>query len=246
MNSLHRLIRVLEVFEDEPGIFSAEQLYSKLGYTRSTTYRYLKVLSDNGLLTSWHGNGYSLGPRVVELQASMMARDPLLLASKPEMQQISKSVRGVVALNRRFKDKLLCVHAEVNGFDPEPAVQVGRGWAMLDCAASRVVLARLAAQQLRKFYSTHAAALARVGFANSLADLRSKLKAVRDQAYDFDRDDDENGVTNISVVLVDAGCTPLGCLTLTVANRDVSVDSLPLLARRVVDASQTIYRAINV
>ena len=53
LNSLERLIGILDVFEEAPGVFTAEQLHDRLGYTRSTMYRYLKTLSDAGLLTSY-------------------------------------------------------------------------------------------------------------------------------------------------------------------------------------------------
>lgn len=235
---------MLEIFEDEPGVFTAEQLFARLGYTRSTTYRYLKVLSDSGLLTSWHGSGYSLGPRVVELQAFMMARDPLLLVSKPEMRNVCRSVAGLIALSRRFKDRLLCVHSECSVSGLKSDLQIGRARPMISSGAARVVLSRLGAQQLRKFYDVNAHAINSSGMASSLVELRAKLRHVREQGYEYDRAEGEEGLTSISVALTDLSGAPLGCLTLDVPTRATPTDAVPGLARHVVDAAQNIGRAI--
>jgi DNA-binding IclR family transcriptional regulator len=112
VNSLERLVGILDLFEGEEGVFTAEQLHARLGYTRSTLYRYLKVLTDSGLLSSLHSVGYTLGPRITELDYRMRMRDPLIAAAKPVMSDLTREIAGIALLCRRYRDKVLCVHQD--------------------------------------------------------------------------------------------------------------------------------------
>lgn len=244
MNSLHRLIRVLDIFEEERGVLSADDIFARLGYSRSTTYRYLKILSDAGLLTSWHGIGYTFGPRIIEMNAIIAARDPLLTVSRPEMRTVSRAVPGVVRLCRRFKDKVLCVHSETSPHVAVQDTQLGRARPMVGGAASRVILSGLGAQQLRRYYDTHGPALHAAGLGGSLGEVRSRLKTVRDQGYHIERTEGGAGVTTIAAPLLDGAGAPVGALTLDVANRSTPHDQVPAYTRHVLDASQNICRAI--
>ena len=49
-------------------LIAVEDITVRLGYTRSTAYRYLKELCDAGLVAPVSSGNYSLGPRIVELE----------------------------------------------------------------------------------------------------------------------------------------------------------------------------------
>ena len=89
-----RMLRVLDVVEAGPASMSFEQVHDALGYTRSTLYRYLKTLTDAGLLTSLGDVGYALGPRIAELDCAMRDRDALIGAARPVMAELARSVPG--------------------------------------------------------------------------------------------------------------------------------------------------------
>src|SRR6476469_5173781 len=80
-NSLERMVGILDLFETETKRWTFDAMHRQLGYTRSTLYRYLKVLSDAELLTSLPEAGYMLGPRIVELDHEIRAHDRIIRAS---------------------------------------------------------------------------------------------------------------------------------------------------------------------
>ena len=57
-NSLERMVALLDLFEESPSGWTFERIHSRLGYTRSTLYRYLKILSDAELLSSLPEAGF--------------------------------------------------------------------------------------------------------------------------------------------------------------------------------------------
>ena len=59
-------MEILDLFEEEGMRWTPERMMQRLRVPRSTLYRYLKVLTDAGLVTSLPDVGYSLGPRSEE------------------------------------------------------------------------------------------------------------------------------------------------------------------------------------
>ena len=101
MTSLERMIGILDLFEGQKIEWTIEDLSAHLGLTRSTLYRYLKVLTDAGLLTSLPDIGYMLGPRIAELDFHMRQFDPLIGAKDSEFSKQLSARQGATFAQRR-------------------------------------------------------------------------------------------------------------------------------------------------
>ena len=244
MNSLERLIGILDIFEEEPGIFTAEQLHERLGYTRSTLYRYLKTLADAGLLTSFHGEGFMLGPRVIELHAAMIKRDPLILSSRPVMQMLSRQFKGVSLLCRRFRDKVLCVHQEAVNDDMPTCYQIGMPRSLVHGAASRVILANLGPSHVRRIYDDHAQAFSAAGIGEDLLNVRRHLRRIRERGYDIGSGEVNGGITAIAAPVLDGGANVIGSLCISVPQAKVPADQITAIAEEVMQAAEAVGHAI--
>ena len=62
-----RLLGLLDLFSPAAPAWSTEALIQSLGMSRSNGYRYIKALSDVGLMAPVSNGHYILGPRIVEL-----------------------------------------------------------------------------------------------------------------------------------------------------------------------------------
>ena len=74
-NSLERLLGLLDLFSMDAPVWSTEAMMQATGSTRSTCYRYLKVLQAAGFLTPVAQGAYILGPRIIELDRQLRLRD---------------------------------------------------------------------------------------------------------------------------------------------------------------------------
>jgi len=147
------MIGILDLFDGSEMEWTPEAMAERLELTRSTLYRYLKVLSDAGLLTSLPGVGFTLGPRIAELDFKMRHSDPLIIASQPIMAELVSEVPGIALLCRRYRGLVLCVHQEQSpGAAFTSTYERGRARPLLRGAASRIILANLPAPALRKLY----------------------------------------------------------------------------------------------
>ena len=160
-NSLERMVALLDLFEESPSGWTFERIHKRLGYTRSTLYRYLKILSDAELLTSLPEAGYTLGPRIVELDHEIRIHDPIIRASRPVMLELVQEIPGIALLCRSYRNKVLCVHQERSTTEIESTYERGRTMPLLRGAASRIILANMPARTIAALYRAAAARIRR-------------------------------------------------------------------------------------
>jgi DNA-binding IclR family transcriptional regulator len=193
----------------------------------------LKVLTDAELLTSLPDVGYTLGPRVIELDYEIRRHDPLVLAGRPVMAELVQEVRGIALLCRRYRDKVLCVHQESSTAAIQSTYERGRARPLLRGAASRIILAYLPAQKIARMVEQQPREFATAGLGESLPEIRERLKRIRQQGWDRSTGQVTPGVTGIAAPIFDNREIVLGSLSITVAEKDAEGRRGEAIAERV-------------
>lgn len=229
-----RMLRVLDVIEAGPATMSFEQVHAALGYTRSTLYRYVKTLTDAGLLTLLGDIGYALGPRVAELDCAMRDRDALMAAARPVMAELARNVPGIVLLCRRYRDRVLCVHQEQGGEQRfVSGYERGRTRPLLRGAASRIILAHLRPAAVARLYAADPEGFAGSGLGGDLPAVRATLREMRGRGWDSTAGQVTPGVTGVAAAVFDGNGTVLGSLSVSIWRRTVPPAELEAAAERV-------------
>lgn len=182
MNSLSKMLAVLDLFDAPAALISAEDIIGKLNYSRPQGYRYIKELCAAGLLIRFK-SGYTLGPRCIELDFLIRQNDPLLRASEAVMRQVSDLNGCDVLLATMYGDRIVAIHHE-RGADPT-TISFGRGRRMplLRGAGSKVILAALSRSAQMKLVAAHADELASSTLGSSWDEIAAALKAIRKSGY---------------------------------------------------------------
>ena len=226
--SIGRVFDVLDLFTPELGVLRVEDVTDRLGYTRSTAYRYLKSLCDAGLLAPTGGGAYSLGPRIVELERLMHLTDPLLRGGERALPGLADAFpNSIVLLSSLYRDKVLCVHRA----GPQ-AIRTGgrsvhilraRGFPMplFRGAASLVILAFLPSHRIRALFLARQAEMAREGLGQEWAAVRVRLAAIRREGHVTTVGQFNPDLAAVAVpVLACEGAPVLGSLTRIMAASD--------------------------
>jgi DNA-binding IclR family transcriptional regulator len=245
MNSLEKMIAVLDLFEGPVKAWSPEAMADRLGLTRSTLYRYLKVLADAELLTSLPGVGFTLGPRIAELDLQMRQSDPLILASRPVMAELAADIPGIALLCRRYRDRVLCVHQERGVADFVSTYERGLARPLLRGAASRIILAHLPSPMVRRLYEAQPAEFAAAGLGDDLAAVRATLREIRQRGHDVTAGDVTPGVTGVAAPLFDGRGAIVGSLSLTIGDPGPAADRVAAVADRVGFGARIVTRTLS-
>src|SRR5215469_3227841 len=241
-SSLEKMLGVLEFVEDRGQVDGMDEMLEGLNLTRSTLYRYVRTLVEFGLLATSPGAGYTLGPRIVELDYQIRARDPVILASHPLMTQLVQAAPGIALLCRRYRDKVLCVHQVSGAVGFVSTYERGRARPLLKGAASLVILANMPAAQIAKLYHQYPESFAEVGLGESLKAVRSALRAMRQRGWQASESQVVSGVT---APIFDSGDHVMGSLSLTVGRTGISPGEVADIAARVVYCAQVVSGALS-
>ncbi|MFT8242891.1 IclR family transcriptional regulator [Roseomonas sp. BN140053] len=227
------MLRILDVLGENSAPLGFDALHGRLGFTRSTLYRYLKILTDAGLVASSPEAGFSIGPRITELDYRMRQHDPLITASRPVMAELAQATAGIALLCRRYGDRVLCVHQErgTNAF--RSTYERGLARPLFRGAASRVILAHLPGPAIARLQTSQAEALAESGLPTALQPLRAALRAIRQRGWDVTEGQVTPGVTGIAAALSDSRGEVLGSLSVTLGRTGLSPDETARIAERV-------------
>ena len=244
-SSLERMIGVLDLFDGGAHCWTVEQMHEHFGYTRSTLYRYLKILSDAELLTSLPEAGYVLGPRIVEMDYEIRRHDPLIVASAPVMTELVSEIPGIALLCRRYRDKVLCVHQVAN---PSVAIQStyerGRPLPLFSGAASRIILAYLPPHHLQRLYEKNAREFAAGKLGTTLLDVRATLKDMRQRGWHSTAGQVTPGITGVAAPIFDGAKNILGSLSLSIPDRNIDPSRLSVISDRVSFCARIISQAM--
>ena len=243
-SSLERMVGILDLFSGVTSRWTVDQMYEHLGYTRSTLYRYLKVLTDAELLTSFPNVVYTLGPRIIELDYEIRRQDPLILASRPIMIALAKEVSGIALLCRFYRDKVLCVHQESSTSTIQSTFERGLARPLLRGAASRIILAYLPANKIQRLFDEQAGNFIAAGLGHSVIEVRSVLKRIRSAGWDQTSGQVTPGITGISAPIFDSCQNVLGSLSVSMPQKGFDPTSVPGIADRVKFCARVVSQAL--
>ncbi|MEZ5667744.1 MAG: IclR family transcriptional regulator [Alphaproteobacteria bacterium] len=218
-NSLERMLAILGMFSEDRLEWTPDQLMERLGYSRPTLYRYLKILKEQGMLASLPNAGYILGPKVVEMDYLLRRSDPLVLEGAGLLRELAQRHPCTAFLVRWYRDRVLCVHSETSAPDPKSSYPRGRPMPLGRGAVARAILAHLPRRQLMPILERNRAEF---GIADGGADLRAvldRLRQVRRTGVAVARGEITPGAVGIATPVYDAGQSPIACICVTIAER---------------------------
>jgi DNA-binding IclR family transcriptional regulator len=244
-SSLQKMMDVLDLFEEAHLRWTTEQMMSRLGCPRSTLYRYLRVLTHAGLVTSLPDIGYALGPRIAELDYEMRSSDPLITNGRPLLQALVNEIAGVGLLCRYYKDRVLCVHQEASAKEIRSGYERGRAMPVARGAASRVILAHLKLPQLRQLYESQSREFSRIGMGRTFEAVQEHLRHIRKQGHCVSRGEVTPGVIGIAAPVFDSEGAIIGSLSITVAEAGVSERRQRILIDRITFSAKVLTHSMG-
>lgn len=154
MSSLNRMLAVLDLFSSDKRAWTAEDMAEKLGYTLATVYRYVRELSEAGLLRGDSGATFVLGPRVIELDYQLREGDPLIGAARSPMGKLAATTGCDVVLATEYAGHIVTIHHEIGAETIRASYSRGRRMPLFRGATSLGLLGALPRQRLRKLHET--------------------------------------------------------------------------------------------
>jgi DNA-binding IclR family transcriptional regulator len=207
------MLGTLQLFSRHQPVLSAEAISEGAGVPTSTAYRYVKQLTNAGLLIRWKG-GFALGPRIMELDLQIRECDPLIVAAAGPMIELAKQTGLDVLLSKLYGRKIITVHIEAGG--PSRTLNFGRGrpLPLFRGSNSKAIVAFLPAARLRKLHEEARANGEADALAQNWQAFYEKMLSIRKLGYSLTKGELNSGIEGISAPIFGADRDVIGSLTL--------------------------------
>lgn len=224
-SSLARMLSVLDLFSDQRLHWSAEDISETLGVSLPTSYRYLKTLSDAGLLRRGADAQFTLGPRIVVLDHYIRQADPVLRCGIPFMRELVAQTGFDCVVSSLHGDQVLDTHREYGSMPASLSYGRGRPRPLFLGAAPKVILAELPPAQLRRTLERHTDEVRAAGLPTDWSGFRRYFSAIRKDGHYFSDGELEANLAAIAVPLRHAGGAVAGALSVvTTVQRMAMID----------------------
>ena len=235
LSSLGRALSVLDMFSLSTPLVAVEEIIAQLGCSRSTAYRYLKELSDVGLLSPASNGSYGLGARIIELERLVALTDPLYRAGQ-EVLHGQPCDNSALLLHKEGPDAL-----EHDG--KRVIIRRARGlpFPLFQGAASLALLPYLSAHRIREIYLRSPGEIASAGLGDSWDRFRRAMATIRRAGYATSHGRITPYLSGVAVpILPPDGSRVVGSLARTIPTAALSAETEARAAAELTELGQRI------
>lgn len=243
--AVSQAVAILRHLSRHPEPVPAAAVARDLGLPRSTAYKLLSLLADEGLVTHLpEERRYGLGVGVFELGSAYSRQAGLARLSRPVLTRLVDETTHSAHLAVLHGRDVLYVLEERAPGRPLLVTDVGVRLPSQLTASGLAMLAALPSPQVRALFPDRSAFVTRLGTGpRSLTALRSELSSVRARGFALEDGTVTEGLASVAAVVVDHGGHPVASVAITYPRQvEACVQPLADAARR---AAQELTRRLG-
>lgn len=196
-----RVLDILLLFNSLESTLSVDEISQQIALSRSTTYRYVGILCEKGVLEKSSASAYVLGPQALALARSAFAKRDLANVALPAMEHIAEATGETVLLSKISGQHTICIERVEGQHTVRVTLEIGHSQPLHAGASSRLLLAyqdndfqeEILGGSLPRFTD------------NTITKpdvLRSALAKVRQQGYCISESEVDPGATAVAVPIL--------------------------------------------
>jgi len=246
VTSADKLLNLLMVFAHNSEARSVETLAQELDLPHSTTYRYVKTLSDAGLIVAVSAGSYILGPSVIVLDRQMRLSDPLLNSAEHVKDRLADELPGpgMVLVCRLFKNSVMCVDSAGSG-NLEFVVSYARGRSLpLYRGAGKVILAHMPLRNVKAFFDADGPDFKSAGLGADWKSVRTSLRKIRQQGFSITHGELDKGALGISSPVLGPDGQVIGSLAYVTQERTTDKEMTDNICAAIVEGAAEVERKL--
>lgn len=239
MTTLGKALSILNLFNERRPVWSADDVITRLGFTQPTGYRYLRELCAQGYLIRLT-DGYSLGPKIIELDYYIRGADPVFRGAQAIMRDLVGRTGFEVLLMSIFGEQIVTTHQEAGR--ETLTISFGRGHPMplFRGAGSKAIVAFLPKAQRRRIFANNAQDANAAGFGATYDAFEANLQPIRRAHFALSLGELNEGNVGMAAPIFQTSRTSCGSLTLVLSRQSYEAADKDTLAREIKRAARRI------
>lgn len=220
MQTLHKVMRILELFSRDYPELGVTEVSKALGYPKSTTSELMAGLTEEGLLRRTDGGRYRLGWRLFELNQVLLDTTEFRTGARRIMEEMVAEYKETMHLA-----VLDGIHAVIiEKLQPSPAVKIlaSRIGARNPAHCTSVGKSLLAWSDWEKVsaafaegFENHTMPVFTSNTITSLEELEEDLQAVRERGYSYDLEETSLGLSCVAAPIRDSSGEVIAAISIS-------------------------------
>jgi DNA-binding IclR family transcriptional regulator len=233
--TLLRGLDVLEVVSE--GSVTLAQLAARLELTRSTTYRLASALVDRRLLNFTPREGYSLGPKLIELGFRAQSQVDLARLARPYLERLAAMTEDTVHLGIMDRGRALYLDKIPGRRRIDISSRVGERQPLRSTGLGKALLLDEDEERWRELFDQEATpGAAPLDYGPWL----ERMRGYANGGYAFDLEENEDRIRCVAAPLRDAGDRIIGAISVSSAAQYMDDQRMADLVREVKGAAADI------
>ncbi|WP_440708002.1 IclR family transcriptional regulator [Herbiconiux sp. YIM B11900] len=246
-----RTLQVLRFLSAQRGPVAASTIATALGLPRSSTYKILAVLEEEGFVLHLpEARRFGLGVSAFELSSGYSRQTPLARLGAPLLAALVDRIGESAHLAILHGRDVLYLVDERAPHRPALVTEVGVRLPSHLTASGRAMLAALPPKQLRALFPDRTAFAHRTDVGphsgpQDYGSLKRLLENVRRRGYAEEDGDVVEGLVSVSVAVLDHTGWPAAAIAVTSPADAVAVDHWPAIAHEIATSARELGRRIR-
>jgi len=193
-----KVLDILKLFNESRSELTADEISVLIQTPRSSTYRYIRTLSDNGFLQKTPDGKYKLGRIFLQFEPLIHWDTDIGRIALPVMEDIMRKTDETVLLTRRFRRFSVCAERVEGPQAIRITFQKGRTQPLHAGASSKILFAYAREDEWEHYLSKPLESFTE----HTITDpkqLRAHLREIRKQGYCLSRGEVDAGAAAIAV-----------------------------------------------
>ncbi len=239
-SSLERMLGVLDLFDDTQLARTAEDIALALDVSLPTSYRYVRLLLQAGLLQRVEDSHYALGPRIILLDHYIRRSDPVLRVGIPILRELVDATGFDCVITGLFGTQVLDTHREMGGTPAALAYGRGRPRPLFKGGAPKVLLSTFGPAQLHKLFDAQHDEVVHSGLPGEWSAFRRYFAAIRKAGHYVSLGELEPQLVAVAAPILKSDGGAWAAVSLVFDTSRLAIVDLEKMVRLVTDAATRI------
>lgn len=245
MNATAKLLRVLEAVADPSGPHRLSTLVSRTGLAKTSVYRLLIELIDNGYVVR-DANGHYRAATALNVLAAKVAAGEGAKSTNSFLRQLQEAVGNTIHFALRAGNRAVYID-KVEGTDQSirMASRTGGDMPLHSTAIGKSILAHLPEDEVRRYALDTGLPASTNRTITTVDELLADGAAVRQRGYAIDDEENEGLIRCIGAPVFDHAGAPIGGISISTIIALVPEDELRGYVPQLMSAARLVMAALD-
>jgi IclR family KDG regulon transcriptional repressor len=246
INSVVKAVEVLQTFDQDSPVLSIGQISSRVGMPKSSVHRLVATLERLGFLTrNGHGNGYQLGPGVLQLASIALAGLDLRRNARSHLEHLARDLGDTVHLAVLNDGVVIYIDKIASARKVQMISHIG-GSAPAHCTGlGKAMLAYLSDNEVRSIAERRGLRSYTPATLTTVEELLAHLATVRSRGYAVDQGEHESMVRCVAAPIRDHQGDVIAAVSATTVIANWAPSHLEAMVDRVLDVAKAISQSMG-